>query len=232
MNERMKNDYSEEAFISSIISELHENELKSIYNSIKTDEIELSEGFHERMRLLEDKMRRRDHQKSALRVAIGMAACLTIVFVLLFPGYVVNASRSALEWFQDHVVLQFFAASKEDEIIEYQLSYVPDGYVLLESNYEAKNGYCLFSNDRDEEISFYYVINDAALTLDSEEATFEEIMTDRGQVLYITKSENTGVSMVWQSQDGSTEFTVNCDIVFSDEELLKIASSVEFVGKE
>ncbi len=126
------------------------------------------------------------------------------------------------------------ANPKEMVAAGYQLSYGPDEYALRESYIGEKNGYYIFSNDGNEEIYVYYVNNNAALTVDYDDSLFNAVTMEDGEILYISKSENdsNGVGMVWQSQGGSTEFTVNCDIVFSDEELLKIASSVEFVGKE
>ncbi|MBR4606014.1 MAG: DUF4367 domain-containing protein [Lachnospiraceae bacterium] len=233
MNRKSKNS-KEEIIISDLISDLHEKELEEIYSKIVVDEIEFSEQFHEKMRFLESKLHRKNYRKTVLRVAIGAMACMTIVILLAFPGYVVNASRYAIEWFQGHVGMQFIANPKEMEAVGYHLSYVPDGYALRESDIGEKNGYYIFSNDGNEEICFYYVNNNAALTMDYDDSLFNVATMEDGRMLYISKSENDidGASMVWQSQDGSTEFSVNCDVAFSDEELLKIASSVEFVGKE
>ena len=232
MTRKIKN-HKEETIICNIISDMHENELEKIYGEIVIDEIELSDGFHKKMQLLESKMHKRNHRKTVLRVALSAVACMTIVFLLVFPGHVASASRYAIKWFKDHIGLQFSASSPQIDAIGYQLSYVPDGYTLQESDVGEKSGYYLFSNDRNEEMCFYYVYDDAAITMDYDDSLFQTLMFEDGRILYISKSENDigGISVVWQSQDGSTEFTINSDALFTDEELIKIINGVETIEK-
>ena len=216
--------------ITEAISELHEDETHKVYAEMGVDDIELSPEFHERMELLERRLRRKYVMRKGLRLALGTAACLACFFFLARPDYAVNASKSFFVWFEDHVLIEFKAKNqaKEPKEVRYLMTYLPDGYTLMDSDYGDGNGFAFFANSQNKCISFYYSNNDSSVYVDSEDATYEQIVAEDGSIIYCfhATDDAQGECIIWKSLDGLTVFTLNLDVIFKREELMKIIMGV------
>lgn len=216
--------------ITEAISELHEDEMRKAYSEMEDDTVELSTEFHERMELLEGRLRRKYVMRKGLRLALGTAACLACILFLARPDYAVNASKSFFAWFEDHVLIEFKAKNqaKEPKEARYLMTYLPDDYTLIDSDYGDGNGFAFFVNSQNECISLYYSNNDSSIYVDSEDAMYEQIVAEDGRIIYSFRATDDvqGECIIWKSLDGLTVFTLNLDVIFEREELMKIISGV------
>ena len=216
--------------ITEAISELHEDETQKAYAEMGDDDIELSQEFHGRMELLERRIHRKHVMRKGLRLVMSAVACLACILFLARSDYVVNASKSFFAWFEDHVLIEFKAKNKtmESKEVRYQMSYLPDGYTLTDSDYGDGNGFAFFVNSQNDCISFYYSNNDSSIYVDSEDATYEQIVAEDGRIIYyfLATDDAQGECIIWKSLDGLTVFTVNLDATFEKEEMMKIIMGV------
>lgn len=216
--------------ITEAISELHEDEMRKAYSEMEDDTVELSPEFHIRMEQLEGRLRRKYVMRKGLRLVLGTAACLACILFLARPDYAVNASKSFFTWFEDHVLIEFKAKNKTEESkeVRYLMTYLPDGYTMMDSDFGDGNGFAFYVNSQSECISFYYSNNDSSIYVDSEDATCEQIVAEDGRVIYSFRATDDaqGECIIWKSLDGLTVFTINLDADFDKDKLMKIIMGV------
>ena len=216
--------------IAEAISELHEDDMQKAYAEMDDDSIEFSQKFYRCMERLENRIHRKCVTRKSFRMALGTAICLACVLLLARPDYVVNASRSVFTWFEDHVLIEFSPKnhSIESKEVRYHMSYIPDGYTLIELNNGDGDGFAIYKNSKNECISFYYSCHDPSIYVDSEDSMCEKMIMEDGCTIYYfhaTDDAQEG-SVVWKSLDGLTVFTMTLDTVFEKEELIRIIQGI------
>lgn len=222
MNEDLENDDFEYA---DIVIQMHDLEMSMIPSDEELRErYVLSEEFYARMERLIKRMSRRERRGIRLRYAVAIVVVLLTLYGLSNSQYVIQAYERIMDWFTDHVVIHFQDEVELEELPEYELGYVPEGYVLESASHSEMSGGAIYVCG-DRRLMFNYCKSDSITSLDNSGKDYYYLVTESGRTVYYF--EGTGgksSSMVWQSEDGSVCFWLDGNL--SQEELLEILEHV------
>lgn len=220
-----KNEY--DADLKNLICKIHEREMAPLPpREVLQGEYQLSDVFHQRMKLLCHRVDRKKLWHTAVRYVIATAAVVVLLFSIAHPQYLVEAKDKIIEWYSNHVEIQF----KEDTglltIPKYEMGYVPEGYELVEdAYYETGTGLIVYSNN-EMNIGLGYELSDSGTSMNNEEVDFLTIEGNTGDTIYYfrAKEEGRNSTMTWLTEDGNISLTIMG--VLSKEEMLKIQENV------
>lgn len=109
-----------------------------------------------------------------------------------------------------------------ETLIKYAPTYIPEGYVLTESDTSPASNYLYYENDQDESIFFLQMrLDTATFAIDTEREDFVEIDLG-GQMARFLPNEGE-YTLLWENSYYSFILTVNID----KDELIKIAKSTK-----
>lgn len=112
--------------------------------------------------------------------------------------------------------------SLPETLIKYAPTYIPEGYVLTESDTSPASNYLYYENDQDESIFFLQMrLDTATFAIDTEREDFVEIDIG-GQMARFLPNEGE-YTLLWENSYYSFILTVNID----KDELIKIAKSTK-----
>ena len=115
----------------------------------------------------------------------------------------------------------------EETFDEYKrLGYVPEGYDIRSIVFGGCAAVLNYENENEDTIEFMYgIASNSSISIDNERHTYKEIKHN-GQTyyLYIATEENDWSTIIWYR--GDYVYSVNAH--FDENELVKIAESVEF----
>lgn len=202
---------------------LHELRMQELSDLEKRQpEYTLSEGFYRKLEGLAVQAERRE-KAWRLRRFIAAAACIALLlFNLARPQSIAEACRAVAEWFDDHVSFQFQQDIGEVYVPEYEMSYLPEGYEVVESGYGNGIGFAVCNGN----LHFVYMVSDGQSNVNNEGVVYYELTTEDGTVLYCFESVEEGVlsSITWFSEDKTILFGLDGDLPM--EELLKIQEGI------
>ncbi len=227
----MKKKWSEEDDrIKEFVGKLWEYEMSGILDEEGRNENDrLSDSFYRKMNILVQKQTRKVRRKAWMQ-GIGASAAVFLIFFLIYnPGFVVQAANRAFEWFSDHVSFQFQYDSDVNEIPEYQIGYVPEGYKWVDDAYDAGSGMIVYYHNERGYLYLVYGVIDSSIGVDNENKKLLILEGKNNQEIYYLKSTDNDSSITWQSEDENTVF--NLSGVLTEEELLKIYNSIKKVKK-
>lgn len=220
----MKNNFDDE--IKNIVAKMHEIEMNSIpQNEELRERYILSDIFYGKMRRLIRKADRKNKVVGAMRYAAATAAVIAIVCCVSQPGIVTKACEALIRQMSDHMNFRFKADVGNVEIPEYEAGYVPEGYVLVESDYDELAGLLVYRNSN-YLFTIEYGRADGSLNIDNKDKTYQIIkLKDGTEIHYLkSKSGDASSSMTWLSEDKTIVFSLIAP--FSEEELLKIQENI------
>ncbi|MDE7435618.1 MAG: DUF4367 domain-containing protein [Lachnospiraceae bacterium] len=184
----------------------------------------LSDQFHKSMEQLIWRMRRKERRRRGIRYASGWAAALLLTFCILNMPGMIGACENITEWFEEYAMFHFREQSNSDVLPEYELGYVPEGYVLTESIYTKHNG-CIQYISGNQSLTLTYVHDSARCNVDIKHRNHEEIMLDSNTLIYYFAAEaNTESSIIWYSEDEEICFTLTGSLPL--EELLQVQEKI------
>lgn len=112
--------------------------------------------------------------------------------------------------------------SLPETLIKYAPTYIPEGYVLTESDTSPASNYLYYENDQDESIFFLQMrLDTATFAIDTEREDFVEIDLG-GQTARFLPNEGE-YTLLWENSYYAFILTVNTD----KDELIKIAKSTK-----
>lgn len=220
----MKSNFDNE--MKDIVAKMHEIELESIpQNEELKGRYELSDIFYGKMQWLIRKVDRKNKLSTAVKYAAATAAVLVLALGIMNPGMVTKASEELIRQMSDHMNFKFKGNLDIAEIPEYEAGYVPEGYVLVESDYDELAGLLVYRNGN----SFFTIVYgraDGSLNIDNKDKTYQIIKLKDGTEIHYLKSKNgeDSSSMTWLSEDKTIVFSLIAP--FTEEELLKIKENI------
>ncbi|MBR4732676.1 MAG: DUF4367 domain-containing protein [Lachnospiraceae bacterium] len=225
---KFKEQLSEE-LLREAVSELYEKELSEINEyKMEEDEFSVSADFCGKIDKLGRRILRKKAKKKLIPYGLGVLICIIALSAMLYPERIARASHSVLSWFQDHASIQFKKQNENCNIAAYVLTYVPEGFTLLEEQQGGKSGFSIYVNSENEMLSFNYAPSDASINVNSENITYEEIKTEDGRMsfYFVSHGNIKETSFIWLSDDETTMFTINVDGEVNVEEMLKLREGV------
>lgn len=220
----MKSNFDNE--IKSILEKMHEVELQSIPEKEELQKrYMLSELFHKRLSKLVNKVEREEKVRNAARYVAATAAVLLLFCCVTQPGIIANAYKEIVKAFEDHISIKFKDNVSITEIPEYEVGYVPEGYVLVGNNSGMCETSLTFRNQKDF-LYINYAYADGSFGFDNEERMYKFIVLEDGTEIHYfeSKVDRKGSTMAWLSKDGTLVFSISGP--FSEEELLKIQKNI------
>ena len=220
----MKSNFDNE--MKDIVAKMREIELESIpQNEELKGRYELSDIFYGKMQWLIRKVDRRNKVSSAVKYVAAIAAVLVISFGVMNPRIVTKACEEIIRQLEDHINFKFKGDLDIAGIPEYEAGYVPEGYVLAESDYDELAGLLVYRNSN----SFFtieYGRADGSLNIDNRDKKYQIIKLKDGTEIHYLKAKNgeDSSSMTWLSENETIVFSLIAP--FSEEELLKIQENI------
>lgn len=159
---------------------------------------------------------------------LGMLICIVTLSAMLYPERIASASHSVLAWFQDHASIQFKKQNENGSNVAYVLTYISEGFTLLEEQQGGKSGFSVYVNSENKMLSFNYAPSEASVNINYENSSYKEILTEDGKVFYYFVSQGNvkETSVIWLSDDETTTFTINEDGEMNIEEMLRLCGGV------
>ena len=106
---------------------------------------------------------------------------------------------------------------------KYTITAIPEGYTFLSMEEMPLNRKLIWRNKDNEEIIFNQgVLYNANMTIDTEDSSYEYVMVDSYNAIYLTKWNMQII--IWEN--GIYKFSINCSTSISYEELIDIAESL------
>jgi len=106
---------------------------------------------------------------------------------------------------------------------KYTITAIPEGYTFLSMEEMPLNRKLIWRNKDNEEIIFNQgVLYNANMTIDTEDSSYEYVMVDSYNAIYLTKWNMQII--IWEN--GIYKFSINCSTSISYEELIHIAESL------
>lgn len=184
----------------------------------------LSDEFHKSMEQLIWQMLRKERRRRGIRYASGWAAALLLTSCILNMPVMIGACRNITEWFEEYAMFHFREQSNSDTLPEYELGYVPEGHLLIQSIYTEHNGYIQYQAGN-LSLTFTYGRNSVQYNIDIKHRNHEEIPIGNHNVLYyFTTEEDSESSIIWFSEDEEICFTLTGNLPL--EEFLQIQENI------
>ncbi len=204
-----------------------EKEIKRLIRALFDAELDLMEqdeelgepvafsgSFEKRMQELIRRQRLGYQVKTAVKYALSAAVVFLLVFCLTNPGRVAKAWDALVKWYRypKHVELHVHMPEEEKgkEILEYELTYVPEGFMEGPSDYDGTEGYVQYI---DEEYALtqkvillaYSSSNAHAYYQETDEALWEK--DEEGNEVFCIR-EDGDIRLVWYSEKDKLTFVL------------------------
>ena len=175
-----------------------------------SEEILASDIFYRKMNKLISTIRKKRKERETRKSIIAIVLSVLLLIGIFQPQMYVNAGKWIFEQFKNYYNVQFKEGSQDVLLPDYELTYIPNGYVLEDELGDSKSGkILLYTNDEGEMISLEYNFSDASININSEGVEYKEYVDNAGQRIYYMQSTTAESScMIWLSKDEKVVFTL------------------------
>ena len=214
----------DEQELAEIIRLMFEVELEGMKRSEKLQEkVEFSDGFERRMERLIKSQRRKAQIRKAVKYALSAAAVLLVVFCLIRPGIAAKAWDVVVRWHSTHLEVGLPDAEWTGPVPEYELTYVPEGFVMTRKECDEFGGFLKYDKE-DDYFHFSYSIGGGNNNYDNERSKISVVKDDDGTEILLVEWEEDGFcSTLWQSKEG---LTFSLDGYLTKEEIFKMRDGI------
>lgn len=219
----------EEKEIGELVRLMFETELYSMECIEKLNKpVVFSDTFQQRMARLIRRQRRNYKIKTVVKYALSAAAVILLVLCLTNPGYVARAWDVLVKWHSTHLEIDMPDAEEGVIVPEYELTYVPDGFVVTMEEYHETGGVIIYNKD-EREVCLIYSMSGGNHNYDNEHSKISAIKDKDGIEILLVEFEDGGCAMLWRTEQRIT-FSMDADV--DKEELFKIKDGIEVKNKE
>ena len=175
-----------------------------------SEETLASDIFYRKMNKLISTIRKKRKERETRKSIIAIVLSVLLLIGIFQPQMYVNAGKWIFEQFKNYYNVQFKEGSQDTLIPDYELTYIPNGYVFEDEIGDSKSGkIILYTNDEGEMISLEYNFSDASININSEGVEYKEYVDNAGQRIYYMQSTTAESScMIWLSKDEKVVFTL------------------------
>ena len=166
---------------------------------------------------------RDDHYHVFTTKAIKVMWIAAIISMMLLTAFVIPSSREYILDNLDEFSRYKITENNNNSIsCEIKVGYIPDGFELESFNFFSKHATSKYSSDNGRFFTILKYSSSMEIDFNTEFFVSEEIVVD--SVKYIYCKGNEGVNnLIWTKND----YVYRIDGVFSKEEVIKIAKTVE-----
>lgn len=192
-------------------------------------QIVFSDSFTKRMDRLIRKNRNKAKNHKIIQYAVTIAAVVLLMISFLFPQYAARAGDVFMEWFRDHISIQFKEEPVETHTKEkYKLDYIPDGFQLKYENYDETGGKVVYYNtmQSEEYLSLQYTYSESSVGyhIDNENTDMEETFDDDGNEVFLFRYKDGSNCLLWK--DKKTGSTYLLDGYIDEDEIWKVKDNI------
>lgn len=211
--------------IRNMVFKMHDLELRLMPSAEELQaKYVLSDEFRKSMAQLIWQMLRKERHRRGIRYASGWAAALLLTFCILNMPGMIRACGNITEWFEEYAMFHFQEQGNSNALPQYELGYVPEGYVLIQNIYTEHNGYIQYISGN-QSLTLTYVHDSARCNVDIKHRNHEEITLESSTIIYYFAAEaDTESSIVWFSANEEICFTLTGNLPF--EEFLQIQENI------
>lgn len=182
--------------------------------------VQFSKAFYGRMDRLIKKERQKGRIKRTVRYFLSIAAVFLLILCLMHPEYIAKARDVMINWFSSHVEIRFSDMGTPETISEYELTYVPEGFVITGNSYDERFGGVVEYENRGKYITFMYSPDSGSNHYDNEHSEISVLSDADGNEIYFVEYGTGGYSMLWQMEDKVT-FSLDADVAKEEMFLIK-----------
>ena len=203
------------------------------WQNVEMEEHEFSSKFERKMRRLIWKVKYPHIHKT-----LKSAACILIAFLISFASVMtfnVEARAAFTRWirevYEDSIVYEFFGEKSEMASLDYRVTWVPEGYELVEEFKTDTSYIAFYKNDNQEKGTFvveWFYIADATATqlfADEEYFVFEVNVNGNQADYYLSKSGQETNNLIWVNGDIGVCFALDTYLDFDT--MMKIAENIK-----
>ncbi|MBQ6540224.1 MAG: DUF4367 domain-containing protein [Oscillospiraceae bacterium] len=190
---------------------------------------EFSEAFKEKMRPLFARAKRKQRNRGILR-------SIAAIFILLFISMTVwlsvdaEAREAVLNWvrqiYEDRAVYTFDTVAQPGELPDYEITWIPEGFELVEEYGDEVTKAFLYHNDntvQDIVIEYHFVVNNTHTEAIFDDGTqVESVLIDDMEGDYYYDNEANG--LIWTNKHNSIMFIISSQL--EKEIIIHIAESI------
>lgn len=227
----MKDDRFEE-LLREAVADSCNGMLDSLPGPEELEELTFSPAFETKMTRLIARIGRRDRIKGLL------ANAAAVFFVLLMGAGIwlavnVEARAAFTTWireiYEDSFVYRFFSPAAEEEMPEYTIGWVPEGYYKISSSLQHGMGLIIYTNGADVfTLTYQQISPEGAIGIFSSDSTLihEKVkINDYPADFYLDPNENNANSLVWIDEKNEIAFCITA--IFTQDVMIRIANSAE-----
>lgn len=213
------------------VQKLHEAELENLPDKESLQQThKLSDTFYAKMERLLKKHEQKEAWTKFKRYSAAVAAAVAAVCLMLNPQVGAKVRDVIVQW-QDKLAF-FVLGTPNDESVqipEYVLTYVPEGFELVDKYYSGPDfgGGALYYNDT-RGLDFGYFPSDSSNGVNNEYVIWHEItLSDNVTKAIYLESTNPDYAstLLWKSEDGNIGFCITGELDY--EELMKVYEGVQ-----
>ena len=189
---------------------------------------QFSPRFENRMR----KVRRRAKHPTAYRV-LRQVACILLAILILFSSVMVfspEARAAVVNWLKEQfeTFYHYFYAGESNsdrtERSEYELGWVPDGYVLLDSFSVENSTTIIYVGDTGLLIQFTYTYGSDSNPVFMDGDNYSHYLVNNRYDVYMDQSGGNNNGITWTDQNDSVLYCICAPL--GEKELVQLAESV------
>lgn len=225
-----------EALLSYAVKESAMQEIKEMPNEEQIKEkIQLSETFENKMKTLINKQRYKRIAKEVYfyskKVAVFVAVIISISFGTLMTAEAVQQAviNTVVEWYEDYngFIFENTSGKSDIDILEEseikKLSYIPNGFELIESEEMAEYNIYIYGNEKGTNLVFSAeVVTDKSHTFIDNEHTDYEIIQINGKDVYLLSGKG-------DNYDYASAMWIDGNIVYDIESWIGVIEVIRVV---
>ncbi len=197
--------------IENLICDLKTYEMELLnHKTLNKPEIAVSPRFEIKIKKLIKKLEIHNQLVEMRRVAVAILITTVLLTAVLRPQMYVQAAKWVFEQCIDHFHVQFKNNSSVGKIPDYELTYIPKGYKMVEKlSTDGQGAMIMYTNDEGKSIDFEYEYSDASININNEGVQYHEYIDHHARKIYYLEATTAeSSSMTWLSQDGEVVFTL------------------------
>lgn len=220
----------DEKEIRELVRLMFDAELEGMERDEKLQEaVPFSETFRLKMERLIKRQRQKFERKTAVKYVLSVAAVFLLVLCLVNPAGIAKAWDMCVTWYRSHIEVRVHIPKEEKGkvISEYELTYVPEGFMLMLDEYDETEGYIQY-NKGQQVITLVYSSSNRSGNYQQSELTVEK--DEEGNEVFVIEDEYGVIRLLWYSKNEKVTFLLYGD-GRTKEEMFKIKGGITIKEK-
>lgn len=212
-----------ETVLKNAVIEMHRKELGLLPEKavLRKQYVPLSKDFYEKIKKLLGMMRRKHQRELWANVAAAIFVVIVTIFLFTTPGSISRAKDKIIETFEHYFAISF--GESDETIVEHELRYVPEGYVLEYEFYDGVMRGNQSYTDGENYMEFHYAESGSNQLISNEGVELQALTDEDGKEMYYAPSnEGSQAYLIWEREGLSYMLMGNLEL----EELTKMKDSI------